>query len=154
MNTLNIATIKDYANINDIFTQHREYFPHIRKDYIERNIHDENVIYINEVVIIFKKYKRKTKLGSVYALKDNYILHQIATKFHDGRASEIFKLFLENLDSKLYLTVRKNNKKAIAFYIKNKMIEVGDISWKENTIPGCVFLYSNIKNDYEKFGIL
>tara|TARA_B100001094_G_C18039743_1_gene724394 strand:- start:245 stop:709 length:465 start_codon:yes stop_codon:yes gene_type:complete len=154
MNELNIADIKDYADINNIFEQHREFFPHIRKDYIERNIHDKNVIYQNEVVIFYKKYKRKTKLGNVYASKDNYILHQIATKYHDGRASKIFKLFLENLDNKLYLTVRKNNKKAIEFYIKNKMVEVGSISWKENTIPGCVFLYNNIKDNYEKFGIL
>ena len=100
-----------------------------------------------------------TYAGNLYNLqdieeKDNYILHQMATKYHDGRASKIFKLFLENLDSKLYLTVRKNNKKAIKFYIKNKMIEVGSISWKENTIPGCVFLYNNIKDNYEKFGIL
>ena len=87
MNELNIADIKDYADINNIFERHRQFFPHIRKDYIERNINEKNVIYQNEVVIFYKKYKRKTKLGSVYALKDNYILHQIATKYHDGRAS-------------------------------------------------------------------
>ena len=150
MSTLNHGDLTDYFRINNIFNFHRNIFPHIRKDYIERNLNEGNVIFEDNVVIIYKKYQKKTKLGNVYAFKDNYILHQIATTYRDGRASKIFKIFLNELDNKLYLTVRKNNHRAISFYLKNSMIQIGDISWKNNTIPGCVFLYNSIKNNHEK----
>ena len=55
MNSLNIATKNDLPNIVEMFHLYLDIFPHIRNDYIERNIKKRNVIYENEVVIIYTK---------------------------------------------------------------------------------------------------
>ena len=34
------------------------------------------------------------------------------------------------------------NDEIITFYLKNDMLEIGDIAWKNNTIPGKIFLYN------------
>lgn len=154
MDFLNRASINDASNIIPIFNLYRDIFPHIRKDYIERNLSKGNVIYENDVVIIYNKYKKKTRLGNVFALSGNFILHQIVTKYRDGRATQIFKKFLNELDDKLFLTVRSSNTKAINFYERNGMKCVGDIAWKNNTLPGKVFLYTKSNNHYEKFALL
>ena len=62
---------------------------------------------------------------------------------------------LKNTDSdKISLYVQVNNTKAINFYERNGMKCVGDIAWKNNTLPGKVFLYTTPNNLYEKFALL
>ena len=155
MNSLNIATKNDLPNIVEMFHLYLDIFPHIRNDYIERNIKKRNVIYENEVVIIYTKYSKRTKLcrvdsKNVYALRGDIMLHQIVTKYRDGRATKIFNKFLNTLTDKLYLTVRSDNTKAISFYERNGLKCKGVVSWKENTLPGRLYYYINESNNLGK----
>lgn len=151
MTHLKKGTLNDCKEISKIFQLYRNIFPHIRKDYLERNLAKDNVIFHNDVVIVYNQYKKKTRLGTIHASAGDYILHQIVTKFRDGRATRVFKDFVNNLEERLFLSVRADNKKAIDFYERNGMIKVGDISWKNNTLPGYVFLYTHSKNNHERF---
>ena len=154
MISLNHANLNDASDIIKIFYLYRDIFPHIRKDYIDRNLEKGNVIFENDVVIIYNKYMKKTRLGNIHAVKGNFILHQIVTKHRDGRATQIFQKFLNEMDDKLFLTVRSSNLTAINFYERNGMTCVGDIAWKNNTLPGKVFLYTKSNNHHEKFTLL
>ena len=50
-----------------------------------------------------------------------------------------------NKGKDVWLTVRAENKRAIAFYEKQDFAEVGDIEWgKENQIKGKVFLFDTV----------
>ena len=142
MTNIQHATMEDYPSIKEIFKTYKDLFPHVRQDYLRNNISKNNVIYENEVVIVYNKYKKNTNIGTFKALKGTYILHQIVTTKHDGRASIVFNKLLNNINDPLYLTVRAANQKAVDFYIRNGLKEIGTISWAKNTIPGKVFGYS------------
>ena len=116
------ATEKDLNDIMEVFKIHRDTFPHVRSDKIERMINEGNVIWEDEVVITYNHYKRSQRIGTYYrsARKGDCILHQIAAKNQgDGSAKKVFLRFLEyNKGKDVWLSVRAENKRAIAFYEK------------------------------------
>jgi RimJ/RimL family protein N-acetyltransferase len=142
---MNIATLDDFDVIKSTFTPHQKtYFPHIRTDYIERKIKSGNVIYENGVVIIFGVYKRKQKIGNQQAEKGDAHIGQIVVQQQgNGNATKILKKFFDEMNTKVWLTVRSENTRARAFYEKNGMKNVGDTSWSNGTIPGTIYLYTN-----------
>ena len=142
---MNIATLNDFDVIKSTFTPHQKtYFPHIRTDYIERKIKSGNVIYENGVVIIFGVYKRKQKIGNQQAEKGDAHIGQIVVQQQgNGNATKILKKFFDEMNTKVWLTVRSENTRARAFYEKNGMKNVGDTSWSNGTIPGTIYLYTN-----------
>jgi len=140
MGSLKLATKSDFNDIKSLFYEHKDIFPHIRQDKILHHIETGNCIYDDEVVITFNIYKRKQKIGNIVADKGDCILHQIVSK--SGNASKILKKFFEYINTKVYLSVRESNSEAIDFYRKNDMLEIGEIAWKNNTIPGKIFLYN------------
>lgn len=141
---MNIATLDDFTVIKSIFAPHQKtYFPHIRSDYIERKIKSGNVIYENGVVIIFGVYKRKQKIGNLQAEKGDAHIGQIVVEQQgNGNASKVLNKFFNEMNTKVWLTVRAENKRARTFYEKNNMKEVGEISWSNKTIPGTIYLYT------------
>lgn len=142
---MKFARIEDLPEVWKIFMQYKSIFPHLRHDYISRKISNLETIFEQGIVITFTKYKKKTRLGDVSALKGDYIIHQIAAKNSPSVASmKILLDFLNWIDSpKCWLTVRKSNDRAIKFYQKMGFKEVGYIDWNEkgNKLPGVVFLY-------------
>jgi hypothetical protein len=140
---MNIATIDDLDTIKSIFAPYQKtYFPHIRSDYIKRRIERKNVILENGVVIIFGVYKRKQKIGTVTAERGDAHIGQIVTlEQGSGNATTILNKFFQEIDTKVWLTVRSENERARSFYVKNGMSEVGDISWSKGTILGKVYCY-------------
>ena len=58
---MNHAKETDFESVKEIFYQHKEWFPHIRTDYMKREIAKGNLIYDNDVVITYKFYKRKQR---------------------------------------------------------------------------------------------
>lgn len=147
---MNIATLDDLNVIKSIFAPHQKtYFPHIRADYIQRKIESENVVLENGIVIIFGVYKRKQKIGDVEAQKGDAHIGQIVTSAQgNGNASSVLQKFFNEMNTNVWLTVRAENPRARAFYIKNGMKEVGSISWSSGTIPGVVYLYSPAQADF------
>ena len=79
--TIKHANEKDYDKVNMIFQPYKkDYFPHLRKDYLQRMIKTGNVVLDKEVVITYNPYKRKNTLSEgVIAEKGDCVLHQIAT---------------------------------------------------------------------------
>ena len=137
---MRLAIKSDFNDIKSLFYKHKEIFPHIRQDKLLHYIETGNCIYDNEVAITFNVYKRKVRIGNIVANKGDCILHQIVSK--SGKASKTLQDFFKYIDTKVYLTVRESNTKAIDFYLKNDMLKIGEIAWKNNTIPGKIFLYN------------
>ena len=132
----------DFETVKEIFYQHKQWFPHIRTDYIRREIAKGHVVLDREVVITYNFYKRKQRIGDVLAQQGDCILHQIAAKYHNGSASQALQKFFEFVDPRrVYLSVRSDNEVAKKFYLKNNMKLVGTTSWAKGTLPGDVYLY-------------
>lgn len=138
----NKATLKDFDRIWSIFKKYKNVFPHIRTDYLKRQIKSRNVIFENNVVLITSKYKRKVNLGNRTFDKDTIIIHQIVNDdIGNGCSSVLIKKFLNEVRNKIILTVRKSNKIARRFYEKNNFKEVGKIFWSNNQIEGVIYEY-------------
>ena len=139
---MNHAKETDFEAVKEIFYQHKEWFPHIRTDYMKREIAKGNLIYDNDVVITYKFYKRKQKIGEVIAQQGDCVLHQIAAKHKNGSASTTLQNFFEFVKPRrVFLSVRSDNEIAKKFYIKNNMKLVGSTTWAKGTLPGDVYLY-------------
>ena len=139
---MNHAKEIDFESVKEIFYQHKTWFPHIRTDYMKREIAKGNLIYDNDVVITYKFYKRKQRIGEVIAQQGDCILHQIAAKHKNGSASKALQKFFEFVEPRrVFLSVRSDNEIAKKFYIKNNMKLVGSTTWAKGTLPGDVYLY-------------
>ena len=138
----------DYDVVKDIFNQHKEWFPHIRQDYIKRMIVSNNLILDNEVIITYNYYKKKQRIGTITAQQGDCVLHQIAAK-NKGTASKILQEFFKWNNRRVFLSVRSDNIIAKKFYEKNGMDLVGFTSWSKsgvkNALPGDVYMYDNVK---------
>ena len=139
---MNHAKEIDFESVKEIFYQHKKWFPHIRTDYMKREIAKGNLIYDNDVVITYKFYKRKQKIGEVIAQQGDCVLHQIAAKHKNGSASTALQKFFEFVKPRrVFLSVRSDNEIAKKFYVKNNMKLVGSTTWAKGTLPGEVYLY-------------
>ena len=139
---MNHAKETDFESVKEIFYQHKKWFPHIRTDYMKREIAKGNLIYDNDVVITYNFYKRKQRIGNVLAQQGDCILHQIAAKHKNGSASQALQNFFEFVNPRrVYLSVRSDNEIAKKFYLKNNMKLVGSTTWAKGTLPGDVYLY-------------
>jgi hypothetical protein len=135
---MQFACLEQLDEIYKMLAKYRKnIFPHIRKDYVQRNILSHNVIYQDGVAIIFNVYKRKQKMGAYSAFKNDVILHQIVS--NSGNAKKVLLCFFKYVKTNVWLTVRSDNVKANDFYKQNGMIDVGKISWKKGTIPGKIY---------------
>jgi len=141
---MNIATLADLNTVKSIFAPHQKtYFPHIRTDYIQRKIESGNVVLEDGVVIIFGVYKRKQKIGTVESERGDAHIGQIVTSQQgNGKAKDVLHKFFNEMNSKVWLTVRSENERARAFYVRNGMQEVGTTSWSDGKIPGTVYCYT------------
>jgi hypothetical protein len=138
------ATKKQSKEVYSHFRENKAWFPHIRKDYLERMIAAGNVVYQDGVVIIYKQYQRQNRIGTskTAAQKGDVMLHQILNaKPGSGKAHKILKTFFKMMSAPVWLTVRKCNSHAIKFYLKNGMKQVGTTSWMSGAMPGLVFRY-------------
>ena len=154
------ATETDIIEVKSIFNQHKEWFPHVRQDYIKRMIASGNLILDNDVIITYNYYKRKQRIGIMYELthsnrstitaqQGDCILHQIAAKNRNGSASQVLQRFFKWTNRRVFLSVRSDNLIAKKFYEKNGMKLVGFTSWSlggvAHALPGDVYMYDNVK---------
>jgi|3_EtaG_2_1085321.scaffolds.fasta_scaffold74909_2 RimJ/RimL family protein N-acetyltransferase len=150
------AKDRDFEKVKEIFYQHKQWFPHIRTDYMRRMIESGNLILDNDVIITYNYYKRNYKLvrsslgemsQKIIMQPNDCILHQIAAKNRNGSASEVLQRFFEWTNRRVFLSVRSDNLTAKKFYKKNGMKIVGHTSWTKdgvkNALPGDVYMYDN-----------
>jgi len=140
---LNFAKPDDYQDIMNVFKTHKEIFPHIRGDKIQKLIDSKNIVWENGVLITWNRYKRKQRIGNYQGQKGDCILHQIAARDQgNGSARKVFEKFIwdGNKNSDVILSVRSSNKRARKFYEKYNFKVVSDISWgKTKQIKGKVY---------------
>ena len=136
----------DFDVVKDIFYQHKQWFPHIRTDYIRREIAKGHLILDNDVVIAYNYYKRKQKIGDIQAQQGDCVLHQIAAK-NKGTASQVLQRFFKWTNRRVFLSVRSDNVIAKVFYERNNMRLIGQTSWTKdgvkNALPGDVYMYDD-----------
>ena len=118
------AKENDYDVVKEIFSEHKQWFPHVRQDYIKR-------------------------IGTITAQQGDCILHQIAAKNRNGSASQALQDFFKWTNRRVFLSVRNDNLIAKKFYEKNGMDLVGFTSWSKggvkDALPGDVYMYDNVK---------
>ena len=91
---MNLACSDDFERVKEIFYQHKEWFPHVRTDYMMRMIEDKQLILDNDVIITFHHTKSKQTVGNVIVPKYSTILHQIANGTQGkGNAREVLNRF-------------------------------------------------------------
>ena len=159
---MNHAKETDFEAVKEIFYQHKEWFPHIRTDYMKREIAKGNLIYDNDVVITYKFYKRNYKLDKssmgdvsqkIIMQANDCILHQIAAKHKNGSASDALQRFFNWTGRRVWLSVRSDNPVAKAFYERNNMKLVGKTSWTKdgvkNALPGDIYCYDKVEGLFE-----
>lgn len=139
---MNHAKLEQSDEIYNHFYANRTWFPHVRKDYIMRQIQKGGVIYEDGIIITYNRYKRKQRIGnSACAQKGDIILHQILnTNQGNGKASTVLNRFLQHVNSPVWLTVRSENTVARIFYEKNGFVQSGEINWMQGKINGVVYL--------------
>jgi hypothetical protein len=138
------ATVDELKEILAHFRVHREVFPHIRQDKLERRIELGECIYEDGVVITYQQYQKRTRVGDVDVPRGAVMLHQILnSQQFSGAGGRVFERFCEEVvkpsGGKLYLTVRRENRTACKFYERHGMSVVGTVAWKDGTIPGLVY---------------
>ena len=144
---MKLATIKDQSTLYNIFKQNKSIFPHIRTDYLKRQVNRKNVIFDDGVVIVKNEYKRQVTLNKKIFKKGTYIIHQIVNSIKgNGVAENILTRFLLDLQlngvEKCILTVRESNIRARRFYKRLGFRKVDTISWSNNKIKGIVYSIS------------
>jgi len=143
------AKESDTIEVKSIFNQHKEWFPHIRQDYIKRMIASGNLILDNDVIITYNYYKRKQRIGTVTAQQGDCVLHQIAAKNRNGSASQELQNFFKWTNRRVFLSVRSDNLIAKKFYEKNGMDLIGFTSWSKggvkDALPGNVYMYDKVE---------
>ena len=131
-----------------VFKKYSAIFPHIRQDYIFNMLKAGKCWYENGVIIMFNQYKRNNKIGNITAPKGSFTIKQIVNEnIGSGSATAVLEHFIEFVKADIYLSVRKDNTRAVNFYKKNGFDEIGQIAWKGNTIPGLVFIRKNQNAD-------
>ena len=145
---MNLATLDNLKEVLEVFKKHKEFFPHIRQDYVTRKIVANNTVFQDNVVITFSLYKKDVKLGNLTVPKGQTMLHQIAAGTQgDGSASRVLKQFLEYAGTNVWLSVRANNERAKRFYEKHQFQVVGQISWMSNTLPGLIYKHNHFTSE-------
>ena len=144
------ADLSDFEEVKNIFYQYRDIFPHIRTDYLTRQIEGGHCILKDGIVITYNFYKRPQPIGTVLAGKFDCILHQIVKDTNKyTSASSVLKEFFEYVKTDVWLSVRRDNAVAKKFYEKNGMKLVGECSWADETLPGDVYLYQRTRSLFD-----
>ena len=140
---MNHANLDDFNTVWSIFQENKYWFPHVWNTKIKKRIIDGELIYENDVVITYSKYKRNCKIGRTtdqIAMKGDIILHQIVAKTKgNGSARKALMDFFDYVKSNVWLTVREDNVVANSLYEKVGMKQVGTITWANGTMPGIIW---------------
>ena len=143
---MKFAVEDDFHEISELFKKNRKLFPHIRMGYLLRSIQQNECIYTDGVVIIFKIHQRTVRIGNkTKSRKGDCHLNQIVATARDGSASKILNQFfhyislLPHASGVIFLNVRSENDRAKKFYERNGMKLIDKTSWSDGKIEGDVY---------------
>lgn len=141
------ARLADLKEIYGHFQRRKDIFPHVRQDKLKRMIETGQVIWQDGVIITYQQYKKRTRVGDIEIPAGSVMLHQIVNgRQFSGAGGRVFEQFVEEIvkpsGGDLYLSVRKANAVACAFYARHSMKVAGTVNWSAGTIPGLVYRLS------------
>ena len=142
--SLHHASLDEIKDIYAVFKAYPHIFPHMRFDRLQRMIRDGQCIWHEGIVITYQQYKKSVRLGSVTVPMHTTCLHQIGKSktAASGAASRVFQSFLSTyVPRALVLTVRADNTTACAFYEREGLRQIGEITWSQQgqPLPGYVY---------------
>jgi len=119
-------------------------FPFKRQDKLKREIAAGLVIWQDGVVIVWQRYKKKTRVGDAQIPAGSVLLHQILnSRQSSGVGGRVFEQFVREIvkpsGGDLYLSVRRENVVACSFYTRHGMSVVGKVFWSQGTVPDLVY---------------
>jgi hypothetical protein len=96
------------------------------------------------VIVTYKKYRKRTRVGDVDIPAGAIMLHQILnSRQFSGAGGRVFEQFVREIvkpsGGDLYLSVREENAVARSFYERHGMKVVGKVVWSGGTLPGLVY---------------
>jgi len=138
------ASLRDLTAIYRHFQAQRDVFPHIRQDGLKRRVGAHQCIYQDGVIVMYQRYRKRTRVGNVQIPARSIMLHQILnSRQFSGKGGEVLEQFVREIvkpaGGDLYVTVGNENAVARRFYERNGMKIVGTVAWKNRTIPGLVY---------------
>jgi len=138
------AKLSDLKEVHGHFQKHKDVFPHVRQDKLQRMIEAGQVIWQDGVVLTYQRYKKRTKVGEVQIPSGAIMLHQILNTHQFNGAGRIVLLqfvaeIVKPSGGDLYLSVRKENMVACRFYERHGMNVAGTVAWSGGTISGVVY---------------
>ena len=144
---MKFAVVDDFLAISELFKKNRKLFPHIHiESHILSSIQQNECIFTDGVVIIFKIHKRVVRVGNkTKSRKGDCHLNQIVATTRDGSASKVMNQFfnyiglLPHCSGIIYLNVRSENYRAKKFYERNQMKLIDRTSWSDGKIEGDVY---------------
>ena len=143
---MRFAIKDDFLEISNLFKKNQKLFPHIRMGYLLKSIQQNECIFSDGVVIIFKIHQRTVRIGSITkSQKSDCHLNQIVSTTRDGSASKILNQFfnyislLPHASGVIYLNLRSGNNRAKKFYERNGMKLIDKTSWSDGKIEGDVY---------------
>jgi len=143
---MKFAVEDDFLEIFELFKKNRKLFPHIRMGYLLKSIQQNECIFTDGVVIIFKIYQRTVRIGNITkSQKSDCLLNQLVSTSRNGSASTILNQFFNYISllpyasGVIYLNVRSENDRAKKFYERNGMKLVDQINWSDGKIKGDVY---------------
>ena len=144
---MRFATEDDFLEISELFKNNRKLFPHLHiKSHVLSSIQQNNCIFTDGVVIIFKIHQRTVRIGNkTKSRKGDCHLNQIVATARDGSASKVMNQFfnyiglLPHCSGIIYLNVRSENYRAKKFYERNQMKLIDRTSWSDGKIEGDVY---------------
>ena len=159
---MRFAIQDDFLAISELFKKNRKpFFPHIRMSHILSSIQQNECIYTDGVVIVFKIHQRTVRMGNkTKSRKGDCHLNQIVATARDGSASKIMNQFfnyiglLPHCSGIIYLNVRSENERAKKFYERNGMKLIDRTSWSDGKIEGDVYqiiIKKNGSHNLERF---
>ena len=150
-----------FLEIYNLFKENQKLFQHIRMGYLLKSIQQNECIFTDGVVIIFKIHQRTVRIGNITkSQKSDCHLNQIISTTHDGSASKILNQFfnyislLPHASGLIYLNVRSENDRAKKFYERNGMELIDKTSWSDGKIEGDIYqtiLKKNGSQNLESF---
>lgn len=148
------ATLGDLQEIARAMRAHEE-LEHVRQDKLKKRILAKQCIYQDGVAITFQTYKKKTRVGDLDIPSGAIMLHQIVNaKQFSGAGGRVFEQFVQEIvvpsGGDLYLSVRKENAVARAFYERHGMNVVGRVDWSGGTLPGVIYWLAGRKADVDQ----
>ena len=114
---MKFAVKDDFLEISNLFKKNRKLFPHIRMGYLLKSIQQNECIFTDGVVIIFKIHQRTVRIGNITkSQKSDCHLNQIVSTTRDGSASKILNQFFNYIRASLKTLIQLKRLENLLYY--------------------------------------